>query len=81
MREKGETYFNNVEMAPLREAIVFGGVRWSSEMRDTMKSKKVRERNLFTTIIRVQGMDVLIEVFFYNGFKSYEYVFDLGFLF
>ena len=46
-----------------------------------MKNKKVRESNVFTTIIRVQGMDVLIEVFFYNGFKSYEYVFDLGFLF
>jgi hypothetical protein len=47
-------------------------VRWSGEMGDVMKSKKVSECHIFTTIIRVQGMNVLIEVFLCNGFEPNE---------
>jgi hypothetical protein len=64
MREKDETGFNNMEMTPFRKAIVFGCVRWNSKMRYTMKNKKINKGNIFTTIIRLQCIDALIEVFF-----------------
>jgi hypothetical protein len=47
-------------------------VRWSGEMGDAMKSKKVSKCHIFTIIIIVQGMNVLIEVFLCNGFEPNE---------
>ena len=77
MREESKTCFNNVEMSLFRKTILFRCVRWSCEMRDIMKRKKVSKRNILTVIIRVQCMNVLIEVFFCDGFESKKYVFYL----
>jgi hypothetical protein len=78
MREESKTCFNNVEMSLFRKTILFRCVRWSCEMRDIMKRKKVSKRNILTVIIRVQCMNVLIEVFFFcDGFESKKYVFYL----
>jgi hypothetical protein len=46
-------------------------------VRVIMKRKKVSKRNILTVIIRVQCMNVLIEVFFCDGFESKKYVFYL----
>ena len=64
MREKDETSFKNVKMMLFRKVIVFGCVKWNSKMRYTMKSKKISKCNIFTTIIRLQCIAALIEVFF-----------------
>jgi hypothetical protein len=72
MREKSETYLNDMEVFSFRKTIVFKCVRWSGEMGDAMKSKKVSKCHIFTIIIIVQGMNVLIEVFLCNGFEPNE---------
>jgi hypothetical protein len=72
MREKSETCLNDMEVSPFRKTIVFRCVRWSGAMWDAMKSKKVNKCHIFSTIIRVQGMNILIEVFLRNGFEPNE---------
>jgi hypothetical protein len=75
MREKSETFLNDMEVSPFRKTIVFRCVRWNGAMGDVMKSKKVSKCHIFSTIIRVQGMNILIEVFLRNGFEPNEDVF------
>jgi hypothetical protein len=60
MREKSKTCFNNVEVSPFRKTILFRCVRWSGEVRDIIKCKKVSKRNILTVIIRVQCMNVFV---------------------
>lgn len=49
-------------------------------MRYTIGGKKISKRYVFTTIIRVESLDVFIKMFFNSGFKSNENIFNFSFL-
>lgn len=81
MSKEGKAGFNDVKVPPFGVTIVFRCMRGGGEMRDTIGGKKIRKGNVLTTIVRVECFDGGMEVFFYNGFESYEDFFDIRFVF
>jgi hypothetical protein len=80
MSKESKASFHNVKVSPFRETIVFKCARRRSEVRYTMKRKKTSERNIISTIIWIQGIDVLMEVFLYDSFEVKEDIFYLWFV-
>ena len=53
MKEESKTSVYNMTMMMLSEAIMFWGVGWGGEMRNTKSSEKWSESLVFTTIIGI----------------------------
>lgn len=81
LMKKCETRLNDMAMLSLSYPIVFGCMRWRSEVGDAVGGEKLAESNELTTIIGIEVADGKAKVFLNKRLELNKGIADLGLLF